>query len=235
MSLLTLITQVCSRIGSVAAPSSVSSSSDPQIIQLMALANEEGQDLCRRYPWQRLQNESHFTTVATESQGAIGTLAGSGFDYVLNDIMWNRSLRRPVFGPLTAQDWQQLKAQNITGPWNQFRIRGSNVLFIPAPTAGQSIYFEWLSKYWCTGAGGDAETWAADADTAYLDETVMVSGIIWRWKQYKGLEYAEDYNKYERQVADLMARDGGKQRLNLNSGNIGYPAGTFVPIGSWNL
>lgn len=232
MSLLTMIQQVCLRKG-LTKPAGVVSSSDQMILQLLALANEEGQDLSARHPWQALQNESTFTTVATESQGTIVTLAGAGFRYVLNDTMWNRDLRRPVFGPLVPYQWQQLKAQNITGPWNQFRIRGGNVLFIPAPVAGQTIAFEWISKYWATGVGGDASSWAADADTSYLDEEIMTQGILWRWNQAKGLDYAEDYNKYERLIADAAARDSARPVLNLNGVNMGYPAGVFVPLSGW--
>jgi hypothetical protein len=199
----------------------------------MALANEEGQELSARYPWTALQNESTFTTVATESQGAITTLASAGFRYILNDIMWNRSLLRPVFGPLVPQDWQALKARNVTGPYAQFRIRGTSVLFIPTPVVGNTIAFEWISKYWATGVGGDASAWAADADTSYLDEEIMTQGVIWRWKAAKGLSYAEDFNKYEGLVVDQMARDGGKSRLNLGGGMNTFPAGILVPIGSW--
>lgn len=234
MSLLTMLTQATRRIG-LPSPSAVASSQDPAVIQLMALANEEGQELSARYPWQVLQNESTFTTVATEAQGVITTLAGAGFRYILNDIMWDRTLLRPVFGPLTAQDWQALKARNVNGPYSQFRIRGNSVKFIPVPVAGDTIAFEWISKYWATGAGGNASSWAADADTAYLDEEIMTQGVIWRWKAAKGLDYAEDYNKYERLVADQMGRDGGKARLNLGGSSGDYPAGTLVPLGSWPL
>lgn len=234
MSLLTLITQVTRRIG-ITAPTAVASSTDPQIVQLMALANEEGQDLSARYPWQALQNESTFSAVATESQGAMTTVAGAGFRYVLNDVMWNRTLIRPVFGPLVPFQWQQLKAQTMTGPWTQFRIRGGLLRFIPVPTAGDTIAFEWISKYWATGAAGDASTWAADADTSYLDEETMAQGIIWRWQEAKGLAYAESYAKYERLVADLMARDGGKQSLNMGGGSTGYGPGIMVPSGSWSV
>lgn len=235
MSLLTMMTQVCRRMG-IPTPTSVSSSSDPQILQLMALGNEEGQDLSARYPWQALINESTFTTVATESQGAITTLSGTDFRYILNDIMWDRTLLRPVFGPLVPTDWQNLKARNVTGPWTQFRIRGGLLKFIPVPVAGDTIAFEWVSKNWVTvAAGGTSATWTADADTGLLDEEIMTQGVIWRWKAAKGLEYAEDYNKYERLVADQMGRDGGKQRLNLNGGGGDLPAGVLVPIGSWNV
>lgn len=230
-----MTTQVCRRIG-ITAPSTVSGSSDPQIIQLMSLGNEEGQDLSARYPWQALQNESTFVTVALEAQGAITTLAGTDFRYILNDIMWNRSLLRPVFGPLTPQDWQALKARNVTGPYAQFRIRGNSVKFIPVPAAGNTVAFEWISKNWVTlAASGTSATWAADADTGLIDEEIMAQGILWRWKAAKGLSYEEDYNKYERLVADQMVRDGGKPRLNLGGGMDSFPAGVLVPIGSWNL
>ena len=215
-------------------PASVSGSTDPQILQLMALANEEGQDLSARYPWQNLRQESTFSTVAAESQGSITTLAGSDFRYILNDIMWNRSLLRPVFGPLGPQNWQALKARNVTGPFQQFIMRGNTVRFIPIPPAGQTVAFEWISKNWVTlAAGGTSSTWAADADTGLLDEEIMTQGIIWRWKEAKGLAYAEDYNKYERLVNDQMARDGGKGRLNLGGSVNDFPVGILVPIGNW--
>ncbi len=234
MSLLSMTQQVCRRIG-ITAPVSVSSSSDPQIIQLMALANEEGQDLSTRYPWQNIRQESTFLTVATEDQGSINTLAGTDFRYILNDIMWNRSLLRPVFGPVQPYEWQNLKARNITGPWAQYIMRGNHVRFIPVPVAGNTIAFEWISKNWVsvTASSTTSSTWTADADTGLLDEEIMTQGMLWRWKAAKGLEYAEDYNKYERLVADQMARDGGKSLLSMEGSNGDIPVGILVPIGSW--
>lgn len=234
MSLLTMIQGITSEIG-IASPAAVTSSQDPQIVQLKAIANREGRTLAARYPWQALINESTFVTVATESQGAITTLASAGFRYILNDIMWDRTLLRPVCGPLAPQDWQMLKAGNITGPVTQFRMRGGLVRFIPTPTAGDTIAFEWVTKYWATGVGGDASAWALDADTSYLDEEIMGLGIVWRWKAAKGLEYAEVFNEYEGLVADAMARDGGKPKLNLGGGNTGYQPVVMVSSGSWPL
>jgi len=228
-------TQVCSRIG-ITAPTSFSSSSDPQIIQIIALANEEGQELAARYPWAAITIEKTFSSVATESQGAITTLAGTDFKYVLNDIMWNRTLLRPVLGPLMPHQWQELKARNITGPWAQYRIRGANLLFIPIPAAGNTIAFEYISANWVTlNAGGTGSAWANDADTGLVDEQVMAQGVIWRWQRAKGLEYAETFDQYERLVADAMGRDGGKPTLNMLGAYGDYPFGVVVPLGSWNV
>lgn len=108
MSLLSIVRQACAEIG-ITQPGSVVGSNDPQLIQLLALANREGANLATRYNWQALTKEAAFTTLATEIQGAVTTIA-PGFKFVLNDTIWNRSLRRPVYGPLSPQRWQQLKA-----------------------------------------------------------------------------------------------------------------------------
>jgi hypothetical protein len=49
------------------------------------------------------------------------------------------------------------------------------------------------------------------------------------------LSYAEDFNKYERLIADATTRDAGKQVLNMGSGDIGYAPGILVPSGSWDV
>ncbi len=63
----------------------------------------------------------------------------------------------------------------------------------------------------------------------------MAQGCIWRWKAAKGLEYAEDFDKYERLVADAMGRDARNPTLNLGGFAGDYPFGVVVPLGSWNV
>ena len=236
MSLLSMVTQVCRRIG-ITAPNAVYSSADPQIIQLLALANEEGEELSSRYPWQSMHKEANFTTVATERQGNMTTLTGADFRYIVNEAFYNRSLRRPVFGPLSDDQWQNLKAMQINGPWNQYRIRGNQMLFIPVPAAGQSCYFEWQSKNWCSDSTGvtTRSSWGADDDIGILDETLMLHGLVWRWKQAKGFDYSEDFAKYEALVADAESRDGGKPILTGDMNKYDVYPGVLVPSGSWSI
>jgi hypothetical protein len=234
MSLLTMLGPVAVRLG-LTKPTAIVSNLQDEVIQLLEIANEEGRELAARYSWQALTRETTFTTVATESQGVITTIAGADFDHIVNESFWNRTQRRPVPGPLTNSAWQQLKAQQVVGPWVQFRIRGSEILFIPAPAAGQTCAFEWISKNWCVNVAGTPKysSWTNDDDTGLLDERVMALGVIWRWKQIKGFEYAEDFAKYERAVADLMVRDGGKPRLNTGASQYDVFPGVIVPSGNW--
>jgi len=234
MSLLTLVQDVCRRI-SLARPNAVMSATDEQTQQLLGLANEEGQELAARFPWQALTQQSQFATVAAESQGSMTTLAGAGFGWILNDTIWNRSQRRPIFGPKTPANWQMLKASFMNGPWIQYRIRGNEMLFLPTPAAGEDCYFEWQSKYWVISSTGNAASYVDDADTSLLDERLLTLGVIWRWKAAKGLEYAEDFNKYERALIDATSRDATKPRLSLDGYSPDLFPAVVVPAGNWTV
>lgn len=232
LSVLQIIQTACRRIG-ILAPNAAVSSTDPQIIQLLALSEEEGQELGERYPWQALQKEAAFTTVAAETQTAVSAIT-SGFEYIVNDTIWNRTLRRPVYGPKSQQGWQQAKAMQINGPWNSFRIMGDSILFNPIPAAGQSCYFEYITDNWiATSVGGTSSIWTNDADTPLLDDQIITMGTIWRWKAAKGLDYSEDFTKYERRVTDMMGRDGGKPVLNMAGANDSIQPAILVPRGNW--
>jgi hypothetical protein len=230
---LQIIQTVCRRIG-ILSPNAVISSNDPQIIQLLAISEEEGQEQAARYAWQSLQTEATFSTLAEQLQGALSTIA-PGCKYIVNDTIWNRTLRRPVYGPKSQQDWQQSKAMQINGPFNAFRIIGDTINFYPNPVAGQTCAFEYITENWiATSVGGSASVWSSDADTPKIDDQLLILGTIWRWKQAKGLDYAEDFAKYERRITDAMARDGSKPILSMSGQSqyeiqpvIAVPRGSF--------
>jgi len=136
MSLLTLVQGVCRRIG-LQVPSVVYTSTDQQILQLMEIANEEGQSLAERYPWQALINEATHTSLAAESQGAITSIATNGFKYILNNTIWNRTEQRPIYGALTPAEWQMLKASSVTGPFEQLGSGAGHSESTPRPRPGR--------------------------------------------------------------------------------------------------
>lgn len=231
---LQIVQTVCRRIG-ILAPNAAVSSSDPQVLQILAITEEEGQELEERYNWQGLQTETTFTTVAAELQGTLATIA-PGYESIVNDTIWNRSLRRPVYGPKSQQDWQQSEAMQINGPFNSFRIKNDSIYFYPVPVAGQTCAFEYISKNWIsTSTGSTAEVWTNDADTPLIDDRIIILGAIWRWKQAKGLDYAEDFAKYERRVLNKMSKDSGKPVLSLTGAKYEIQSVVMVPTGSWSV
>lgn len=231
MSLLTIIQAASKRVG-LNSPASAIGLTDENVVRMISLADEEGKELAARHRWQNLIRESTFSTVATESQGAITTLAGTDFGYMLNDTIWDRTGNLRWF-PVDDTQWQQMKSSGNIGPNIYFRLRGNSLLAIPVPTASHTVAFEWVTKNWCESSGGTGQSaWAADADVGRLDENLITAGLIWRWKASQGLEYAEDFRKYEILVNDAIARDGVKGHLYMNSKHSGR---SNVPEGSWTL
>ena len=237
MSLLTVIQYVCLRTG-IPKPATVLGSSDQQVLQLLALLEEEGNDLSQRGAWQGITFEATHTTVATESQGAMTTIASNGFRYIKAQTLWDRTDKLPVLGPMSDEDWQQLKAVVTTGPRYRYRIRGGNLLVNPTPAAGHTWAFEYVSKNWILGIDGSTykQYFTLDTDTILLPEELALMGLRWRWKKEKGLEYAEDMRTYELQVKDVLGRDGGKGKVTMDQDRRQGPQpGVWVPQMSWNL
>lgn len=231
MTLLDLVRSVFRRVG-MTEPANVIGNTDDNVIRILALANEEGEQLSARHDWQSLTREATHTTVAAESQGLITTICGSDFDHIKNDTFWNRTKNRP-WHPVDDVQWQRMKAGGIIGPVEYFRIRGNYLLSLPVPTAGETLAFEWVTRDWCessTGTGQDE--WQDDEDVCRLPNKLMKAGLLWRWKHAQGLEYAEDFNKYEALVADYSIKDGAARHISMNGGQA---AAQNVPEGNWSL
>src|SRR3990167_8722977 len=237
MSLLTTIQYVAGRTG-VTVPSSVLGTSDPQVLQLLRLLEEEGDDLRKRGPWNGIVKEATWSTTAAEDQGAMTTLAASGFDSIRNNTFWDRTDQLMVQGPLSDEEWQTRKSITLSGPRYYWRIRAGKLLINLTPAASHTFAFEYISKYWILGADGTTykQYFTLDTDTILLPEELVLMGLRWRWKKEKGFDYAEDFRTYEAQVKDAIGRDGGKRILYMDADSRREPMpGIFVQPGSWSL
>ena len=234
MSLLTIITGACQELN-IVEPTSVINATDLQTKQLLALSRTEAKDLVRRFDWQALQREATFTTVAADVQTTLTTNAPDFFRY-LDGTMWNRTRFWQVGGPLTPEQWQIKKgAAAAVGVRNFFRIRGSQILFFPTATAGDLVYFEYISNKWCQSSQSVLQAdWLADSDTALLDEEVMRLGVVWRFLKAKGLDYGEEFRTYEAALADIFGPDSGRPIVDM-TGMADTGLSVNIPDGSWQL
>lgn len=235
MSLLTIVQAFCERT-KLTVPTTVMGNTNEQIIQLRALLEEEGEALSRRGDWEGLTFEASHTTLAAEDQGAMTSIATNGYRYIKDETMWDRTDKLPI-PQMHSTMWQRFKASVSVSPRYRYRIRGGKLLFTPTPTAGNSVYFEYVSKNWILGADGTTykSAFTLDTDTVLIPEELFRIGLRWRWKKENGLEYAEDFRDYEMQVADALGRDGGKQILYMHDGFPQAKPGVIVPEYSWPL
>lgn len=215
MSLLTIIQNTCDRL-SLTRPSVVVTSTDQLVRQLFGLANEAGTALAKRGDpgWQSLQAEWTFITSGAEEQ-TNNPIPPDFRDFVA-DSFFNRTTMRPVYGPLTPQQWQLLQARPaIAAIYLGYRERAGDFLVTPVPTAGQTIAYEYVSNYWVkSSANVPKPQFTSDDDTTFLDEELLTLDLKWRWLAAKGLSYAEEMNTSEREISKALGRDGGSGTLN---------------------
>lgn len=233
--LLAIVQDVADRLGLVR-PNLVVGSSDHQTRQLLALANQEGREQARRYGWQALTFEQTFTTVAAETQTSA---LPDDYDRFVTGTFYNRTTGRPVTGPMTAQEWADYKGRLASIVFDAFRLRGNDILIAPTPAAGETMAYEYVTKFWCGTASDTAPTqseWTADTDLPFLDDEAMRQGLVWRFQRSRGLDYTESFSQYEMHLAQLMGRDGGARTLFMgSSGGAHKPYPPLPPDGSWNL
>lgn len=219
-------------------PAAIWSSTDAQIIQLRTLLNEEGSALSKwpDHTWNKLVKETNFVTVALNLQtGAIP----ADFNYILDQTLWNRTMNRPIWGPMDEQQWQQeLAGPTFTSPYYAYRIRGGQMLLTPPPAVGNSIFYEYVSTYWAYAAAGTTPTkpgFSADDDFAVWPDILMTRGLRWRFLRANGLDYSQEYASWMEMLTVELARDGGSARLSTVEKYPWNRRVPFVPQGNWNI
>jgi len=236
MTLLEIAQEFSARTG-LDKPLIVMASQDEQVQQIKGLANEVIADITRRgQSWPLLQKQATFTSVAASDQGLMTTLAPYGFKEILLGTLYDRTQRRPLYGPRNGPRWQEAVALPYTGPFYSFRIWQGHFYTQPDLPVGHTIAFEYWSNWAILAV--DGTTWkprfTADTDSFVLDEELLISGLRWRWKAEKGLRFATDQLSYESLLADAIGNDGTKGELSLGGSRNGdMVPGIFVPLGNW--
>jgi len=234
MSLLTIISGTehgAAALCNLPSPTSIINSTDPNVPLLLRLANQEGRELARRHDWQVIKVAYTVATLGAELQTALP----SDFDrFMPKPDIWNRSIGLR-YDWADDTEWESIKALAVTAGSPGWASLLGNALYItPAPTAGQTLAFRYMSTKWCQSAALVAQTyWQADTDTALIPEYLISLGIVWRYKKSKGLDYAEDMTTYEREVDRACSRDRGNRMIKLgrSSGEYRMPTwpGTVTP------
>jgi hypothetical protein len=230
MTLLTICQDVAAEIGTFETPSTIVGNNNETAGLLLAMAKREVQTLARLADWTELTKETTFSTVASQEAYTItGDVGLSDFDRIVDGTMFDRTNRWEVSGPVPAQRWQRIKADNVQASARLFwRIRGGSILIYPTPSDVRTIYFEYVSAHVVEDSGGTGQaTWAADDDVCVLPERLVTMGLRWRFLQRHGMPYEDQFNEWASETERAIVRDGGKRVLDLS--------GMKAPLGIANF
>lgn len=227
MSLLSIVQNVAASVNTVI-PTSIVGNPNADSVQWLALANLAAREVAKRHDWTTLILDGSFTSTATVEQTDV--LNNIGFGHFVPDVvLWNQSLSVPLTGPVQSNEWMELINSGLSGGTGWWRRSGNDILITPAPTAGQTFAFQYVSENW--GDDGDESEWNVDTDAPQVPEELIELSLTWRWLRAHGMDYAEEMATFERELEKAAARDRGLGVLVVDRHSdrfISWP-GTIIP------
>lgn len=220
MTCLSIIQDAASQLG-LRQPQAVFGSTDLTAQILLRFAQQEGDELSRYHDWQALIVGKTFTSVAQVIQT---NSVPTDYDRMAKDVeIWNRTKNLRLSGPTPSRTWAQLQSGTTGGSTGWWRLLGNVINIYPAPAAGDTIAYEYLTKNWCHNASSVGQSaFAADSDTALIPERLITLGVVWRFRASRGFpQYAEDMSTYEREKQKAASRDRGTGRIRTETSQSG--------------
>ena len=158
MSLLTIITNVANECG-YSVEANPLTSSEVTTKQLVTIAQRVNKEVALKHPWRKMFASGAITLVADQASYALP----AAFSWSAYDSFWNQSTRWRVLGPVSEQEYAQIRGFNVNATiYQRFQFRGasnSELLIYPTPGSqnnGQIIIFEYIAD-----RSVRPQTWAA--------------------------------------------------------------------------
>lgn len=142
--------------------------------------------------------------------------------------------RRAGIPVRTNGEWTLLKDLGSAGGDRYYRVSGDEdngfeISFYREPQASDNIIVSYVSKNWLAIGGIQGDEWTDASATLLLPQSLIVKGVVWRFRRDKGLSYADRLNEYE---ADLSRRANdmrGVRKINMGGPTTRSPFDIPVP------
>lgn len=230
MSGILTIAQEAADICAVQRPTDLFSNASQNNILFASVVKSTLSSLMRHADWQCLIREAVLHTTAGRTDYVIGQIAPDFYSLVHESFYIEDSSRR-IIGAISQAQWAKEKQFHCPEIDVLFKIENNMIRFAKDP--GEIfVRFAYKSKAVCVDAatGTAKDEMTANTDVPVFDEYLVKLGIIWRFQKRSGLDYAEEYNEYIRELnkshaassalADICLCDAGDVFECVNGGVI---------------
>lgn len=203
------------------AVSDVFGSTDPNVVQMRYLLKRLGRKLALRRQWAQLTKEYSFTTTSDSSYNL-----PADFGAMIHQTGWNRTSDQRMHAA-SPQEWQYLKATDSGVVFTCiFRPSDSTIQLWPQPPAsGETIAFEYLSRYWVATTGsttGSKDAPTLNTDVLLFDSLLLVGGLKVAFQKAKGFDTtAAEQDFMEEWGLVAAANQASAPILSMNGPRIG--------------
>ncbi|MEL6758228.1 MAG: hypothetical protein AAFP81_17485 [Pseudomonadota bacterium] len=220
MTVLSAIQQACTVIG-LEKPDSVFGSTEREHVELADLANEIGERIAKAAEWRVL------AAVETITGDAVTTAWPLPADYdrmTKDSKVWLSTYQTPATRISSLDDWLEREVREIDFLYNAWIIFGGNMNIKPELAVGATAKFYYQQNTFVRASDNTRKAaFDNDGDSFMLDERMLRLGIIWQWKETKGLPYAEDMTNFEMLQSKRIAEDAGAKEIKM--GRVRLPRG----------
>lgn len=147
MSLATIVANVAAEAG-YTVESNVTASTETTTVQLRTIAQRINRDIFEAYPWPKCFVSGSITLVGGQATYQLP----AAFSYYQYDTFWNSSTRWRILGPMTEQEYAEIRGFNLYPTiYQRFELRGvsnSQLLISPTPGAnnnGNIVIFQYIA------------------------------------------------------------------------------------------
>lgn len=173
--------------------------------------------LANDWDWQSLRRERTFTSVASETQTG---MLPSDFRRFVPETFWDRSSRFRLAGPVPPDQWQTAKTWNSSAVVPYFCVRGNQLLTFPAPAAGRTYAFEYItSAVGRNAAGSELAAFSNETDVTWWPDELMITGIVMHYRMIERQDSAAEQQVFEKLKADAIKQDGGRRVISMRGAN----------------
>jgi hypothetical protein len=224
--ILQVVQDISVQIG-LDSPSVAVNSSDTKVDQIMRLVMAAGNDLAGEHSWSMLRNIKTFPGIASQIQTG---QPPADFDrFTPNTYLWDVGMRRPVIGALNSDEWLMVTVQAVTAVQKYWSMQQGVINILAAPAVTDSFRYEYVSKNWIRPINeitnvNDKARFTIDTDFPIIPSDLLTLSVVWRWKQSKGLDYAEDMATFEGAKEKMIGDDRGPHGVSTTQAFLGkYP------------
>ncbi len=217
MTILDTIKLACPFIG-LNVPPEVYSSTDRAMVELQGVANDVAEGIAAAYDWSLLSVQATHTGDGATEDFALPS------DYSRmpkKAQIWSSSLEAPLSHISDLDKWLGLDVQSFDFVVNAWTIYGDQIHIKPALATGVTAKHWYQSNLLVTNAALTNQTsFTTDTDVFRLDDRLLKLGIIARWREQKGLPYAEDMDRFEDLKSKLMSADRGARMIRIGEARV---------------
>lgn len=186
MTLLTIAQGLAMNVG-MNSPTQLFSAQGRELLEVIQLANETGQELSRRVQWGKLTKNA--------------ALAGSGplpddFDRLVDGVTVRANGQ--TVRPLTQAEWADLPV--VTGSPRYFLLADDTITLWPEGAA--AVVYQ--SDAWVIGG---TDRFTADDQSPVFDEGLFLKFLVVRWRRLKGMPYQDEEAEAEAALQDYARQD----------------------------